>query len=103
MVSSAALGAALSRKPAEYPVKYYFDSMVSTQPAMEQDDYEIWLEVEREVQRELWLEEDLVNLASEKLAEEHLKQRRLDEYKDSYELLQHVCVTMGAVMEEITK
>jgi hypothetical protein len=28
---------------------------------MEQDDYEIWLEVEREVQRELWLGEGLMN------------------------------------------
>lgn len=70
---------------------------------MEQDDYEIWLEAEREAQRELWLGEDLMYLDPEKLAEEHLKQRRLDEYKDSSERLQHVCGAMGAVMEEITK
>ena len=42
-------------------------------------------------------------LDSEKLAEEHLKQRRLDEYKDSSERLQHVYVATGAAMEEITK
>ena len=70
---------------------------------MEQDDYEIWLEVEPEVQRELWLGEDLMNLDSEKLAEDYPKQRRLDDYKDSCERLQHGCVAMGAVMEEITK
>jgi len=70
---------------------------------MEQDDYEIWLEAELEAQHEIWLGEDLYYLDSEKLAEEHLKQRRLDEYKDSSERLQHVCVAMGAVMEEITK
>jgi hypothetical protein len=77
--------------------------MVSTQPAMEQDDYEIWLEVELEAQREIWLGVDLLYLDSEKLAEEHLKQRRQDEYKESSERLQHVCVATGAVMEEITK
>jgi hypothetical protein len=70
---------------------------------MEQDDYEIWLEAELQAQREILLGEDLLYLDSEKLAEEHLKQRRLDEYKDSSERLQHVCVAMGAVMEEITK
>jgi hypothetical protein len=77
--------------------------MVSAQSAMEQDDYEKWLEAELEAQRELWLGEDLMYLDSEKLTEEHLKQSRLDEYKDSSERLQHVCVAMGAVMEEITK
>jgi hypothetical protein len=77
--------------------------MVSTQPAMEQDDYEIWLEAELQAQREILLGEDLYYLDSEKLAEEHLKQRRLDEYKDSSERLQHVCVATGAVMEKITK
>ena len=76
--------------------------MVSTQPAMEQDDYEIWLEVELEAQREIWLGEDLLYLDSEKLAEEHLKQRRWDEYKEFSERLQHVCVATEAVMEEIT-
>jgi hypothetical protein len=76
--------------------------MVSTQPAMEQDDYEIWLEVELEAQREIWLGVDLLYLDSEKLAEEHLKQRRRDEYKESSERLQHVCVATEAVMEEIT-
>ena len=70
---------------------------------MEQDDYEIWLEAELEAQREQWLGEDLMYLYPEKLAEEHLMQRRLDEYKDSSERLQHVCVAMGAVMEEVTK
>jgi len=69
---------------------------------MEQDDYEIWLEAELEAQHEIWLGEGLLYLDSEKLAEEHLKQRRLDEYKDSSERLQHVCVAMGVVMEEIT-
>jgi len=77
--------------------------MVSTQPAMGHDDYEIWLEAELEAQREIWLGEDLLYLDSEKLAEEHLKQRRLDEYKDSSERLQHVYVATGAIMEEITK
>jgi hypothetical protein len=43
--------------------------MVSTQPAMEQDDYEFWLEVELEAQREILLGEDLLYLDSEKLAE----------------------------------
>jgi len=69
---------------------------------MEQDDYEICLEVELEAQREIWLGVDLLYLDSEKLAEEHLKQRRRDEYKESPERLQHVCVATGAVMEEIT-
>ena len=69
---------------------------------MEQDDYEIWLEAELEAQREIWLGKDLYYLDSEKLAEEHLKQRRLDEYKDSSERLQHVCVATEAVIEEIT-
>lgn len=69
---------------------------------MEQDDYEIWLEVELEAQREIWLGVDLLYLDSEKLAEEHLKQRRRDEYKESSERLQHVCVATEAVMEEIT-
>ena len=53
--------------------------MVSAQSAMEQDDYEKWLEAELEAQRELWLGEDLMYLDSEKLTEEHLKQSRLDE------------------------
>ena len=70
---------------------------------MGHDDYEIWLEAELEAQREIWLGEDLLYLDSEKLAEEHLKQRRLDEYKDSSERLQHVYVATGAIMEEITK
>ena len=69
---------------------------------MEQDDYEIWLEAELEAHRERWLGEDLFYLDSKKLAEEHHKQRRLDEYNDSSERLQHVCVATGAVMEEIT-
>ncbi len=77
--------------------------MVSTQPAMEQDDYELWLEAELEAQREQWLGGNLMHLDPEKLAEEHLKHRRLDEYKASSERLQHVCVAMGAVMEEVTK
>ena len=77
--------------------------MVSTQPAIEQDDYEIWLEAELQAQREIWLGEDLYYLDFEKLAEEHLKQRRLDEYKDSSERLQHFCVATGGVMEEITR
>ena len=76
--------------------------MVSTQPAMEQYDNEIWLEAELEAQRELWLGNCLMYLDSEKLAEDHLKQRRLDEYKDTSERLQPVCVTIVAVMEEIT-
>jgi hypothetical protein len=76
--------------------------MVSTQPAMGHDDYEIWLEAELEAQREIWLGEDLLYLDSEKLAEEHLKQRRWDECKDSSERLQHVCVSTEAVIEEIT-
>ncbi len=69
---------------------------------MEQDDYEICLEVELEAQREIWLGMDLLYLDSEKLAEEHLKQRRRDEYKEFSERLQHVCVATEAVMEEIT-
>ena len=53
--------------------------MVFTQPAMEQDDYEIWLEAELQAQREILLGDDLYYLDYVKLAEEHLKQRRLDE------------------------
>jgi hypothetical protein len=59
--------------------------MVFTQPAMEQDDYEIWLEAEPQAQREIWLGEGLLYLDPEKLAEEYIEQRRLDEYNDSSE------------------
>lgn len=52
---------------------------------MEQDDYEIWLEAEPQAQREIWLGEGLLYLDPEKLAEEYIEQRRLDEYNDSSE------------------
>ncbi len=69
---------------------------------MEQDDYEIWLDAQLEAQREIKTGEDLMYLDSEKLAEEHLKRRRLDKYKDTSERLQHICEPMSAVTEEIT-